>query len=83
VPQKSGENPRLSDDEVIELLRRTSLDGFPNPNRKGCPSADVIEALALHPSQIAVTDPVIAHVTHCSPCFAEIQRVRARSQKAG
>jgi hypothetical protein len=83
VPQKSEESPRFSDDELFDLLRRTSLNGFPNPDRKGCPSADVLETLALHPGQISVTDPVIAHVTHCSPCFSEVQRLRARSEKIG
>ena len=80
MPQKFGETPRLSDEELLALLRQTSLSGFPNPDRKGCPSADVLETLALHPGQISVTDQVIAHVTHCSPCFAEIRTLRTRGK---
>ena len=83
MPQKSGEPPRPSDEELLELLRRTSLNGFPNPDRKGCPSADVLKTLALHTGQVSINDPVIHHVTHCSPCFAEIQRLRARNKKTG
>jgi hypothetical protein len=58
------------------------LNGFPNPDRKGCPSADVLRVLALHPDQVPVGDPAIHHVTHCSPCFAEIQALRDRDKKA-
>jgi len=83
VAQKSAKPPRPSDDELLELLRRTSLRGFPNPDRKGCPSADVLRTLALQLDQVAVGDPAIHHVTHCSPCFAEIQSLRARNKKAG
>lgn len=68
---------------MLELLRRTSLKGFPNPDRKGCPSDEVLKTIALHPGEISLTDPVIAHVTHCSPCFAEIESLRARNKKAG
>ena len=83
MPQKFGEIPRLSDEELLALLRQTSLSGFPNPDRKGCPSADVLETLALHPGQISVTDPVITHVTHCSPCFGEVQSFPSRHKKVG
>jgi len=83
VPQESGGPPRPSDEELLELLRRTSLKGFHNPDTKGRPSNDVLKTIALHPGQISVTDPVIAHVTHCSPCFAAIENFRARNKKAG
>ena len=83
MAQKSAKRPRPSDEELLEVLRRTSLRGFPNPDRKGCPSADVLRTLALHLDRVAVGEPAIHHVTQCSPCFAEIQSLRARNKKAG
>lgn len=83
MPRKSGEPPRPSDEELLELLRHTSRKGFPNPDRKDCPSEEVLRTLALHPGQVSVKDPVIHHATHCSPCFAEMERLRARNKKAG
>lgn len=63
-------------EELLRLLRQTSLKGFPNPERKGCPNAEVLKTLALDPEQIPATDPVIEHVTQCSPCFREMTRHR-------
>jgi hypothetical protein len=42
----------------------------------------VLRVLALQPDQVPVGDPAIHHVTHCSPCFAEIQALRDRHKKA-
>ena len=79
---KSSNVPRPNED-LLRILRQTSLKGFPNPERKGCPGTEVLKNLALHPEQISATDPVIEHVTHCSPCFGEMTRHRemARAEK--
>ena len=70
-------------EELLRLLRQTSLTGFPNPDRKGCPDGEVLRTLALYPEQIRTADPVIEHVTQCSPCFEEMTRHRemARAKK--
>ena len=51
---------------------------YPNPTREGCPSPDVIEALARR--ERAVDDPDWRHVFKCSPCYRE---VRTLQQAAG
>jgi hypothetical protein len=70
-------------EELLRILRQTSLKGFPNPERKGCPDAEVLKTLALHPERISASDPIIEHVTQCSPCFEEMTRHRkmARAEK--
>ncbi|MGA2435308.1 MAG: hypothetical protein ABSG25_08485 [Bryobacteraceae bacterium] len=79
----AGAAPVPSDEAVLEILRESCRRGYPNPERKGCPSKDVLAILALYPGQIPVTDPVTDHVTHCSPCFNEIENFRAASKKIG
>ncbi len=80
---EAGVAPEPSDEAVLEILRESCRRGYPNPDRKGCPSKDVLAILALHPGQIPVTDPVTDHVTHCSPCFNEIENFRAASKEIG
>jgi len=50
------------------------LNGYPNPERRGCLDGDGIHALAWRSAQFDDTiedDPHWKHVTHCSPCYAE------------
>ena len=50
----------------------------PNPTRTGCPSDDVLTALARR--ERSVDDPAYDHLTKCSPCY---RRVRALQQGIG
>ena len=50
------------------------LNGYPNPERRGCLDGDGIHALAMRSTQLDDTiedDPHWKHVTHCSPCYAQ------------
>ncbi len=42
---------------------------FPNPNREGCPPADVLNRLAAKRGALPIGDPVHVHVMQCSPCY--------------
>lgn len=50
----------------------------PNPERSGCPSRDVLSALARR--ERMADDPAYEHLIKCSPCYRE---VRALQQAAG
>ncbi len=50
----------------------------PNPERTGCPSRDVLVALARR--ERMADDPAYEHLIKCSPCYRE---VRAIQQAAG
>lgn len=70
-------------------IQQGILDGYPNPERRGCLDRDCIHALAARSAQFDDTiedDPNWKHVTHCSPCYAEyieaFKRVRARKPVA-
>ena len=53
--------------DLLDFTRSYLSEGFPNPERKGCPSDDALRALASGPIQ---SDKTISdHLTCCSPCF--------------
>jgi len=49
---------------------------FPNPNRQGCPSLDVLKSIASHRMPLAQAEKFLDHITSCSPCYADISRLR-------
>jgi hypothetical protein len=67
----------LSDDEFKELhgiLQQAALAAYPNPERKGCPGAEVLMEIA-HTAWPA-NHPGYDHVKHCSPCLREMLDMR-------
>lgn len=69
TPTRSAES--LNDDEALELMY---LRGNPNPSRAGCPTGEVLEALARR--QRPAEDPDYDHLTRCSPCFAQVRALQ-------
>jgi hypothetical protein len=49
-------------------------ESFPNPERKGCPEEDTLQALAE--DRISPNDPALLHVGSCSECYAEYLHLR-------
>jgi hypothetical protein len=49
-------------------------ESFPNPERKGCPEEDTLQALAE--DSISPNDPALLHVGSCSECYAEYLHLR-------
>ena len=67
----------LSNRQMRALERapaRVVMTQFPNPERKGCPGATVLRAIAT--KRISMRDPAITHVGACSPCFRELTAMR-------
>lgn len=58
------------EDELDLLFGRAN----PNPAREGCPSRDVLEALARRARPME--DPGYEHLAKCSPCFKEFRAVQ-------
>ena len=57
-----------------ELMKDFLQESFPNPERKGCPNEDVLQALAE--GHIAPDDPALLHVGSCSECYREYLHLR-------
>jgi hypothetical protein len=62
---------QFGDDNPIEEIL---LTGFPNPERKGCPSPEVIEALGNR--KLDRDHPAWQHIWSCSPCFKDFKTIR-------
>jgi len=66
----------LSRQEEKELLRSGEdvlRSDFPNPERLGCPGAEILRTLAFRSQNLTLTDRnrYLDHLTCCSPCFNE------------
>ena len=70
-------DPIGNDNPIEEIL----LTGLPHPERKGCPPAEVIEALGNQ--KFGRDDPAWGHIWSCSPCFRDFKVIRdARVDRA-
>jgi hypothetical protein len=68
------------DGQFLNLLDRELAEGFPNPNRIGCPDSEFLKRLALHQVPIPEVDPWIDHLGSCSECFGDFNRLRLTSR---
>ena len=57
-------------DEIDEVFGRAN----PNPERIGCPSHDVLVALARR--ERPISDRAYDHLTECSPCYVEVRALK-------
>lgn len=67
--------------DLFDFAQAYLSEGFPNPERAGCPQDHILGSFARNPRQ---GDPSIAdHVTCCSPCFnayaAYLEHARAEA----
>ncbi len=53
--------------DLLDFTRSYLSEGFPNPERKGCPPDDALKVLASGPTQS--DESISDHLTCCSPCF--------------
>jgi len=69
---------RRSDDDrqFSQLLNRELAEGFPNPDRIGCPDSELLQRLARHQVPITEIDPWIDHLGSCSECFGNFNRLK-------
>jgi len=70
--RQSNEDRRFS-----QLLSRELVEGFPNPDRIGCPDSELLQRLARHQVPIPEIDPWIDHLGSCSECFGEFNRLKS------
>jgi hypothetical protein len=67
------------DRQFLQLLNRELAEGFPNPDRSGCPDSGFLQRVARHQVPISEIDPWIDHLGSCSECFGEFNRLKAAS----
>jgi len=64
------------DRQFSQLLNRELVEGFPNPDRIGCPDSELLQRLARHQVPITEIDPWIDHLGSCSECFGDFNRLK-------
>jgi hypothetical protein len=70
--QKAGVTER----ELIEFFERVVREDYPNPERVGCPSREVLKQAASSPMHAAQS--ILDHIAKCAPCLQEYDRLRRR-----
>jgi hypothetical protein len=63
---------------LLDALGRGLLKEFPNPDRAGCPGADVLRRIASHAMPLAEAEKWLDHLTSCSPCYRDFSELQAR-----
>lgn len=61
---------------TLDLLEKSALTDYPNPDRIGCPGSAFLKTLATDRKSIPLSDARLEHVTRCSPCFGAFVRYR-------
>ena len=69
---------------MLDGLGRVLSKEFPNPERIGCPSRDLLKALAARQLSLTEAEPWMDHFAQCTPCFrdySELRRLVERRRK--
>jgi hypothetical protein len=66
----------MSRDDDNKPIENILLHANPNPERLGCPAREELISLALRVR--GADDPLWAHVSECSPCYADVRELQAR-----
>jgi hypothetical protein len=72
---------RREEERLLRAGRSVFSTAFPNPNREGCPSQDLIQTLAHDSAQLAQHQDFILHMSRCSPCYNDFARFRKVAQR--
>ena len=65
---------RRDEKRILDVLGRGLLKDFPNPERIGCPGADVLKKIASHEMPLSEAQKWLDHLGSCSPCYADFKR---------
>src|SRR5207248_11202062 len=60
---------------LLDFARSYLSEGFPNPDREGCPPDDALRSLAFSPMECG--PEVTEHLAACSPCFRRYSELLA------
>jgi hypothetical protein len=66
---------------ILDALGRGLLKEFPNPDRAGCPSSDVLKRIASHAMPLTEAENWLDHLTSCSPCYGDFFQFQAAYQR--
>lgn len=61
---------------LLDALGRGLLKEFPNPERNGCPGADVLKRIASRTMSLDEAEKWLDHLGSCSPCYSDFSEFR-------
>src|SRR6516162_10838877 len=56
---------------ILDVFNRGLLKECPNPDRVGCPGADVLRRIASRSMRLSEADKWLDHLGSCSPCYRD------------
>ncbi len=65
---------RRDEKRILDVLGRGLLKDFPNPERIGCPGADVLKKIGSRDMPLSEAQKWLDHLGSCSPCYADFKR---------
>ena len=71
---------QLSSNELgnfLNSIQQAALKGYPNPQRNGCPEAQVLREVAR--TFAPFTHPAYEHIKTCSPCLEEMLELQGKA----
>jgi hypothetical protein len=72
---KNGKAFEKKETVLLDFARSYLSEGFPNPDREGCPPDDALRSLAFSPRECE--PEVTEHLAACSPCFRRYSELLA------
>ena len=69
------------EERILEVFRRGLLREFPNPDRQGCPSSEVLKRIASHEMPLSEAEKWLDHLGSCSPCYRDYLELQAAHRK--
>src|SRR5437660_6243560 len=72
---------RRDERRILDVLGRGLLKEFPNPNRVGCPGAEILKKIASHEMPLSESEKWLDHLGSCSPCYSDFSAFRAVYQR--
>lgn len=61
---------------LLDALGRGLLKEFPNPERSGCPGADILKRIASRTMPLDEAEKWLDHLGSCSPCYRDFSEFR-------
>ncbi len=72
---------RRDERRILDVLGRGLLKDFPNPDRVGCPGAEILKKIASHEMPLSESEKWLDHLGSCSPCYSDFSAFRAAYQR--
>ena len=80
VTSSSGKLPPRLEAQLLAATARMLRTAFPNAERTDCPPRQTLQVVARKATSDIESRSVVDHLTCCSPCFAEYERLMRRER---